>query len=129
MTFVAGQLFLKFLDAALELRTLIAEIDSDLSLYVLDNTLAEPDERYRIFRRHGARLNAAVCKVVGYSYFEDLLRLPPREDALRAARKLLDLALTDSDAHTATWILNRALDETKEVRRLLRLRSPYSDKT
>src|SRR5208337_61205 len=98
VTFLFGQVTLKLLDATVELRTLIAEIDSDLTLYVLDPTLADPDEHYRIFRRHGGRLNAAVCKVIGYSYFEDILRLPPREDVLSAARKLLDIADTVPNA-------------------------------
>jgi hypothetical protein len=130
VTFLLGQVALKLLDAALELRTLIAEIDSDLTLYVLDPSLVGSDECYRIFRRHGARLNAAVSKVIGYSYFEDILRLPPRKDALKAAQKLLDIAMSASDGQTtvAPFILQDAQNDRDEIRRLLRLRSPYSDK-
>jgi len=36
---LVGQVALKLLNAALELRTLIAEIDSDLTLHVLDKRL------------------------------------------------------------------------------------------
>jgi hypothetical protein len=126
-TFLVGQVALKVMDAANELRSLIAEIDSDLTLYVIDSAIADADERYRIFRRHGARLNAAAQKVIGYSYFEDLFRLPPRTDVLKAARKLLDLALADSDADSYLPAIDRARDTQEEIRTLLRLRSPYSD--
>jgi len=126
VTFLFGQVVLKLLDAAVELRTLIAEIDSDLTLYVLDPTLADPDEHYRIFRRQGARLNAAVCKVLWYWVFKKLLRLPPRQDVLSAARKLLDIA--DSVPNAAAWIHQETKKDRDEIRRLLRLRSPYSDK-
>ena len=127
VTFLLGQVALKLLDAANELRALIAEIDSDLSLYVLDPGTALGDERYRIFRRHGARLNAAACKVIGYSFFEKLLRLPPREDVLKAARYLLELAVYDStsDSHLPAAI-DSALILQEDIRTLLRLRSPYA---
>jgi hypothetical protein len=74
------------MDAAIELRSLIPEIDADLTLYVLDRTIAPGEKRYRVFRRHGGRFHAAAWKGIGYSYFEDLFQLPPREDVLKAAR-------------------------------------------
>jgi hypothetical protein len=101
VTFLLGQFVLKLMDAVIELRSLIGEIDADLTLYVTDRTIAPGEEIYRIFRRQGGRLHAAAWKVIWYSYFEDLFHLPPREDVLKAARKLLDLALEDSSSYEA----------------------------
>lgn len=83
-------------------------------------------ERHRIFRRDGGRLQAAACKVVAYSYFADLLQLLPRDDVLKAARQLLDLALDDYGAESYPPGIQSALDIKKEIRRLLRLKSPYA---
>jgi hypothetical protein len=127
ITFLLGQLALKLMDAAIELRSLIAEIDADLTLYVVDRTIAPGEERYRIFRRHGGRLHAAAWKVIGYSCFEDLFRLPPRKDVLKAARKVLDLASQASAADEVVSSIQKALDTKEEIRTLLRLRSPYSE--
>jgi hypothetical protein len=121
VTFLLGQIALKLIDAANELRSLIAEIDCDLTLYLLDRHVAKPEERYRIFRRHGARLQAMASKIIGYSYFEDLFGLPPRKDVLKAARELLDLAIRDSDAEAAAFTIDRVFDKRDEIRKLLRL--------
>lgn len=128
VTFLLGQFALKLMDAAIELRSLIAEIDADLTLYVVDRTIAPDKERYRIFRRHGGRLHAAAWKVIGYSYFEDLFQLPPQEDVLKAARNLLDLALEDSSSDEVAFAVPDALVIRREIRSLLRLRSPYEAK-
>jgi hypothetical protein len=111
---------LKLLDVAIGLRSIIAEIDCDVTLYIVDPSAASNQERYRIFRRHGARLNAAAWKVLGYSYFEDLLQLPPREDVLKAANELLNLAIFDADSDSAPTVVRLALDSEKNNRELLR---------
>jgi hypothetical protein len=49
--FVVGQFFLRLMDAATELRSLISEIDANLTFYVVDRTAAPGKERYRVFRR------------------------------------------------------------------------------
>ena len=125
--FVIGQFFLKLMDAATELRSLISEIDADLTLYVADRTVAPGKERYLIFRRHGGRLNAVACKVVWYPVFKKLFQLPPQKDVLKAARRLLDLAIDDADFDEDVSAGGSASKIRKEIRELLGLKSPYAE--
>ena len=121
VTFLLGQIALKLIDTAIDLRSLIIEIDCDLTLHVLDPDVAKLDERYRIFRRHDARLQAVASKIIGYWLGQILFGLPPRENVLMAGRKLLDLAVSVADSQQATFIIEQAFDKREEIRKLLRL--------
>jgi hypothetical protein len=129
ITFLAGQIFLKLLDAAIELRSIIAEIDCDLTLYLIDPSVAKAEERYRIFRRQSGRLQAAAWKVLVYEYFEDLLQLPPREDVQKAAEKLLQLAVFDAESEKNYEVGKFARDSEREIRKLLRLKKSLGRST
>jgi hypothetical protein len=121
VTFLGGQIFLKLMDAAIALHSIIAELDCDLTLYLVDSAVAQADERYRIFRRHSGRLQAAAWSVIGYSYFQDKLHLPPREDVLRAAEVLLQLAVYDAESDKIHMVTTFARDSEREIRKLLRV--------
>jgi hypothetical protein len=73
------------------------------------------------------RLNAAVGRVIWYPIFEKLFQLQPQENVLKAASKLLDLALDDADFDEDVSAGRPALATRDEIRRLLRLRSPYAE--
>ena len=94
------------------------------SLYLVDSVMASPKERYRIFRGHCGRLRAAACKVVGYSYFQDIFHLPPREDVLKAVKVLWDLSMLEAAENAISSARYDAIDAERDVRKLLRLETP-----
>jgi hypothetical protein len=93
LTFVAGQVFMKFAEPAFELRKEIGSIAQDLEMYANeDEKIADAQKRLEIFRAHASKLHGIVSMILGYEFWQQLFQLPKKENVLKACGQLFGLS-------------------------------------
>jgi hypothetical protein len=93
LTFVLGQIFMKFAEPAFELRREIGTIAQDLEMYANeDDRIAPPEKRLEIFRGHASKLHGIVSMILGYEFWQQLFQLPEKGNVLKACGQLFRLS-------------------------------------
>jgi hypothetical protein len=93
LTFIAGQIFMKFAEPAFKLREEIGAIAQDLEMYANeDERIANPEKRREIFRAHASKLHGILSMIVGYDKWQRLFRLPQRQNIEKACAELFRLS-------------------------------------
>ena len=77
LTFVLGQIFMKFAEPAFKLREEIGAIAQDLEMYANeDMRIADEQERLKIFRSHASKLHGILSMILPYDFWQQLFQLP-----------------------------------------------------
>jgi hypothetical protein len=104
LTFVLGQIFMKFAEPAFEPRREIGTIAQDSEMYSSeDDRIADVEKRLEIFRSHASKLHGIVSMILGYEFWQPLFQLPQKENVLKACgelRRLSGLHLEDKKNRT-----------------------------
>jgi hypothetical protein len=93
LIYVLGQILVKLIEPALQLRALIGRIAGDLLMYASrDPKIASDEERQKLFRRLASDVFQSSTTVLWYGLFARLRVLPKKADVEEAARKLISLS-------------------------------------
>jgi hypothetical protein len=93
LTFIAGQIFMKFAEPAFKLREEIGAIAQDLEMYANENDkIADSQKRLEIFRAHASKLHGIISMILVYDFWQELFRLPQRQNVEKACAELFGLS-------------------------------------
>jgi hypothetical protein len=108
LTYVLGQIFMKFAEPVILLREEIGSIDGDLMMYGNESTrIASDDERMKIYRRHAAKLYELVARIPHYDPYAKIFRLPPRNDVIDASGNLTNLSNMQGQTVQLPYVLGK----------------------
>jgi hypothetical protein len=122
LTFVLGQIFMKFAEPAFKLREEIGAIAQDLEMYANeDEKIADAKERLKIFRSHASKLHGILSMILPYDFWQQLFQLPERtnvEGAFKQVFRLSNLQVESRETRTPEGPFATAL----RIRELLKIR-------
>jgi hypothetical protein len=123
LTFVLGQIFMKFAEPAFKLREEIGAIAQDLEMYANeDMRIADEQERLKIFRSHASKLHGILSMILPYDFWQQLFQLPEKQNIERACKELFGLSnlqVESSESRTPAGPYSTGL----RIRELLKIRS------
>lgn len=123
LTFVFGQIFMKFAEPAFKLREEIGAMAQDLEMYANDDEkIADAQERLKIFRSHASKLHGILSMILPYDLWQQLFQLPEKrsvEGACKEIFRLSNLQVESREMRTPAGPYATGL----RIRELLKIRS------